>query len=108
MLTFETKIHRFGMICPGDPHQRNPNAPKFEDIGLRKGRNGKSDVLVKQRGRLAKHILKLKEKHNTAFFSLSENWCLPAPSTLKPEDREICCRPWSVDAHDQQKGFEFR
>ena len=21
----------FGMICPGDPHQRNPNAPKFED-----------------------------------------------------------------------------
>ena len=20
-----------GMICPGDPHQRNPNAPKFED-----------------------------------------------------------------------------
>ena len=20
-----------GMICPGDPHQRNPNVPKFED-----------------------------------------------------------------------------
>ena len=20
-----------GMICPGNPHQRNPNAPKFED-----------------------------------------------------------------------------
>ena len=20
-----------GMSCPGDPHQRNPNAPKFED-----------------------------------------------------------------------------
>ena len=20
-----------GMICPGDPHQRNPNAPKLED-----------------------------------------------------------------------------
>ena len=20
-----------GMICPGDPHQRNPNSPKFED-----------------------------------------------------------------------------
>ena len=20
-----------GMICPGDPHQRNPNAPTFED-----------------------------------------------------------------------------
>ena len=33
--------------------------------------------------------LKLKEKHETAFFSLSENWCLPAPSTLKPEEREF-------------------
>ena len=21
----------FGMICPGEPHQRSPNAPKFED-----------------------------------------------------------------------------
>ena len=21
-----------GMVCPGDPHQRNPNAPKFEDL----------------------------------------------------------------------------
>ena len=23
--------HSLGMICPGDPHQRNPNAPKIED-----------------------------------------------------------------------------
>ena len=38
---------------------------------------------------LAKTILKLKEKNRTAFFSPSENWCLPAPSTLKPEDREF-------------------
>ena len=30
-LTFETKIHRLEKICPGDPHQRNPNAPKLED-----------------------------------------------------------------------------
>ena len=38
-----------GMICPGDPQQRNTNAPKFE-VGLKKRRNGKSDVPVKQRG----------------------------------------------------------
>ena len=25
------KIPLLGMICAGDPHQRNPNAPKFED-----------------------------------------------------------------------------
>ena len=47
------------MICPGDPHQRNPNDPK------------------------------IKGENKTAFFSSSENWCLPAPSTLRPEEREI-------------------
>ena len=31
MLTLETKNPSLGMICPGDPHQRNPNAPNFED-----------------------------------------------------------------------------
>ena len=31
-----------GMFCLGDPHQRSPNAQKFED--------GKSDVPMKQRG----------------------------------------------------------
>ena len=43
----------------------------------------KSDVPVKQRGGWPK------EKHPTTFFSPSENWCLPAPSTLKPEEREF-------------------
>ena len=32
MLTFDRDQNpSFGMIYPGDPHQRNPNAPKFED-----------------------------------------------------------------------------
>ena len=39
----------FGIICSGDPYQRNHNAPKLR-VGLRKGRNGKSDVPVEQRG----------------------------------------------------------
>ena len=30
-LTFETKNPSFGIVFPGDPHQRNPNAPKLED-----------------------------------------------------------------------------
>ena len=25
----------------------------------------------------------------TTFFSLTENWCLPSPSTIKPEEREF-------------------
>ena len=28
---FETKIPRSGYICPGEPHERSTNAPKFED-----------------------------------------------------------------------------
>ena len=29
MRTFETKNPSLGMVCPGEPHQRNPNAPKI-------------------------------------------------------------------------------
>ena len=58
-------------------------------IGLRKRPNDKSDVPVKQHGNWPKISKKLKEKNKTAFFSLSENWCLLAPSHLKPEEREF-------------------
>ena len=77
-----------GYICPGDPHQRNPNAPKFED-------RSQEETEWQEQGareaawKLAKNIQKLKEKHETAFFSPSENWCLPSPSTIKPEEREF-------------------
>ena len=77
-----------GMICPGEPHQRNPNAPKFED-------RSQEETEWQEQGareatwKLAKSVHKLKEKNSAAFFSPSENWCLFAPSTLKPEEREI-------------------
>ena len=77
-----------GMICPGDLHQRNPNAPKFEDRSQEET-EWQERCAREAAGRLAKNILKLKEKHKTAFFSPSENWCLPAPSTLGPEEREF-------------------
>ena len=32
---------------------------------------------------------KIKGENKTAFFSPSENWCLPAPSTIKLEEREF-------------------
>ena len=38
--------------------------------------------------KLAKSVLRLKEKNRGTFFSPSENRCLPA-STLKPEEREF-------------------
>ena len=75
-----------GMICPGDPHQRTPNAPNFEDRSQEET-EWQERFPREAAWRLAENILKLPEKHKTAFFSLSENWCLPAPSTLKPEER---------------------
>ena len=71
-----------GMICPGDHHQRNPNAPKFEDRSQEET-ECQERCACEAAWRLAKSILKLKEKNEAAFFSPSENWCLPAPSTLK-------------------------
>ena len=77
-----------GMVCPGDPHQRNPNAPKFED-------RSQEETEWQEQGareaacRLANNVLKLKEKHKTTFFSHSENWCLLPPSTIKAQEREF-------------------
>ena len=75
-----------GMVCPCDRHQRNP--PKFEDRS-REETKWQERCAREAAWRLAQSILKLKVKNKAAFFSLSENWCLPAPSTLKPEEREF-------------------
>ena len=77
-----------GYICPGEPHERSSNAPKFEDPSQEETEwqeQGAREAAWK----LAKSVLKSKEKDKTAFFSPSENWCLPAPFTIKPEEREF-------------------
>ena len=76
-----------GMFCPGDPHQRNPSAPKFEDRSQQETEwqeQGAREAAWK----LAKSILKQKEQERATFFTPSENRCLPA-STLKPKEREF-------------------
>ena len=76
-----------GYICPGEPHQRSPNAPKLEDRSLEETEwqeQGAREAAWK----LAKSVLKLNEHERATFFSPSENRCLPA-STLKPEEREF-------------------
>ena len=82
------------------------NAPKFEDWSQEET-EWQERCARETAVKLAEIILKLKEKDKTTFFSPSENRCLPAPSTLKPRGKRICCRLQSVDAHDQQKGLEF-
>ena len=76
-----------GYICPGEPHQRSPNAPKFEDQSLEET-EWQEQGAREAAWRLAKSVLKLKEQERATFFSPSENRCLPA-STLKPEEREF-------------------
>ena len=77
-----------GMIYPGDLHQHNPNAPKFEDRSQEET-EWQERYAREATWRLAKNILNLKEKHKTTFLSPLENWCLPVPSTSKPKEREF-------------------
>ena len=76
-----------GFFCPGEPHERSPNAPKFED-------RSQEETEWQEQGareaawKLAKNVLKVKEHEIATFFSPSEIRCLPA-STLKPEEREF-------------------
>ena len=76
-----------GYICPGEPHQRSSNAPKFEDRSQEETEwqeQGAREAAWKP----AKSVLKLKEKNRAPFFSPLENRCLSA-SILKPEEREF-------------------
>ena len=91
-----------GYICPGEPHQLSSNAPKFED-------RSQEETEWQELGareaawKLSKNVFKLKEHEKAAFFSSPENRCLPA-STLELDEKRICCRLRSVNAHDQQTG----
>ena len=76
-----------GMICPGEPHQRSPNAPKFENRSQEET-EWQEQCAREAAWRLAKNVLKLKEHERATFFSPSENRCLLA-SNLKLEEREF-------------------
>ena len=70
-----------GLICPGEPHQRSTNAPKFEDRSQEET-EWQDQGAREAAWRLAKSVLKLKEKNKATFFSPSETRCLPV-STLE-------------------------
>ena len=60
-----------GYICPGEPHQRSPNAPKFEDRSLEE--TGWQEQGAREAAwKLVKSVLKLKEHERATFFSPSE------------------------------------
>ena len=76
-----------GYICPGERHERCPNAPKFQDRSL-KETEWQEQGAREAAWKLANNVLKLKEHDRATFFSPSENRCLLA-STLKLEEREF-------------------
>ena len=76
MPNVETKTRR-SKVCHEDSLQRRPNAPKYEDRSH--DETEWQEHWARESGwRLAKKILK--EKHEAAFFSPPEKWCLPSPS----------------------------
>ena len=76
-----------GYVCPGEPHERSPNAPKFEDRSQEE--TEWQEIGAREAAwKLAQNVFKLKEHERAAFFSSPENRCHLA-STLKPEEREF-------------------
>ena len=59
-----------GYICASEPHQRSPNAPKFEDRS-QEGTEWQEQGAREAAWKLAKSVLKLKEHQRAAFFSPS-------------------------------------
>ena len=68
--------------------QRSPYALKFGDRPQEETERQERCALGNA-WRLAKKILKLKEKDKTTFFSPTNEWSPSAPSVMKPEEREF-------------------
>ena len=88
MKFWEKKGPSLGVIQPSRPHERSPSAPKFEDQSqeetLRQERCARRDAWE-----LTRSVQKLNKKHKATCFSPSDVWCLPAPSSVKPEENEF-------------------
>ena len=80
-------------------HQRSHHAMEFEvrfqEVIERQERCARGDAW-----RLTKNDIKLKENDKATFFSPTNEWCLPAPSVIKPEGRR-------EDAHVEQERPEL-
>ena len=87
----EDKGTSLGKIPVKNPHQRSPNAVKFEDRSQKKKKRLKdnSDAPVTRHGILSNIFTSSKEKEKATFYSFSEEWVMPAASTIKSEEREF-------------------
>ena len=86
----ENKGPSLGAICPGGPHQRSPNAPKFED-GSQQETEWQERCSREAAWKLAKNILRFKEKDKSTFFLTYRG--LVSPIRKKAEGKKIRRRP---------------
>ena len=96
----------FGMICPGDPHQRNRQCSKtWGSVSRRyrvaRARCPRSSV---EAGQKCIKIKGARKSNILLTFGELVSTCI----NNETRGKRICCRLRSVDAHDLQKGFEFR
>ena len=76
----------FGYICPGEPHQRSPNAPKFEDRSQEET-EWQEQGACGAKWKLAKTVVKLKEKTKQhASHLLKMGACLHQLLNLRNEN----------------------
>ena len=103
---FETKIFRSDKFCPGEPHQRSPNAPKFED-------RSQEETEWQEQGareaawRLARNVFfNLKEQERATFFSMPQHgasWAWGVCPNLGDDaciGRQVCWEMWKMWAEE--------
>ena len=77
-----------GTMQKCEPQERNPCAPKFEprtrQETLQQERCARREVWD-----LAQNVQKLKARDKATFYSPTETWVMPAPSSKKPGEREF-------------------
>ena len=73
-------------ICPGEPHQRHPNAPKFEDRSQEETewQHCAREAVWKQA-----QNLKITGEKESYILLANLKVVSPAPSKIKPEEREF-------------------
>ena len=87
MKTLERECPSQDVIQHTGSHGRSTNAQNLR-TGLKNRLWNKRDAPAETRG-TCKSVHKLKEKEKATFFSPSDVWCPPAPSSTRPEEGEF-------------------
>ena len=92
------------MIWPRDPHERSPNAPKFEDQSQEET-EWQERCAREAAWRLAKSIRKLKVHERATFFSPSENRCLSMEKCRRMKRSQFMSKNWIFLDNESPRGY---